>query len=168
YSPTSPISVIVLGTGNELITPGEPLQDAQVYDSNSYAVEQALYELGLWKIHRRTLTDDSKRIEGFIRDTLPQQHILISIGGVSVGDKDLMRGVFMALGVKPYVEQVSIKPGKPFFFGMLDEKLVFGLPGNPVSALVCFYLFVRPAVLKMRGIHVRDDTIYATLKGEIR
>jgi len=167
YRPTSPIAVMVLGTGNELGAQGEALKDGQVYDSNSHAIEQALYELGLGKIHRSTLPDDSKAIERLLKAMLPQQDIVISIGGVSVGDKDLVRDVFARVGVKSFVYRVSIKPGKPFFFGKLDDKLVFGLPGNPVSALVCFYLFVRPAVLKMRGAPFEEPRVHATLKGSI-
>src|SRR6202011_5741434 len=81
-----------------------------------------------------------------------QSPVLVLSGGVSAGKLDLVPGVLQYLGVKPHFHHVSLKPGKPVFFGTRGATLVFGLPGNPVSAFVCFELFVRPAIRVLRGL----------------
>jgi molybdopterin molybdotransferase len=80
-----------------------------------------------------------------------RSHVLVLSGGVSAGKLDLVPGILQELGVQAHFHQVAIKPGKPVFFGTRDTTLVFGLPGNPVSSLVCFELFVRPAIRHLRG-----------------
>jgi molybdopterin molybdotransferase len=143
-------SVSIGTTGDELIKPGDKLRPGGIYNSNEGALFQAARGLGIqprvW--HAK---DDPAAIRSSIESSLEQSDVLITCGGVSVGEHDYLKQVFRELGVTERFWSVAIKPGKPVFFGTAGEKLVFGLPGNPVSALVTFQLFVRPALLKMMG-----------------
>ncbi|HSI73698.1 MAG TPA: gephyrin-like molybdotransferase Glp [Fimbriimonas sp.] len=144
-------SVAVIGTGSELVSPGQSLGPAQVYESNTYGVQAALLAMGIASTRTRVLDDEGETVAAFEK-ALSDADVLIVCGGVSVGAYDLVRPALSRLGFEERVWRVRIKPGKPFYFGTRsDDKLVFGLPGNPVSALVVFALLVRPALLKMLG-----------------
>src|SRR5207237_4620452 len=95
--------------------------------------------------------DDSTGLRDRIGEAIARNDVVILAGGVSVGKFDLVPGVLQELGVVPHVRQVRMKPGKPLLFGTRGDTLVFGLPGNPVSAFVCFELFVRPALRVLAG-----------------
>ena len=95
--------------------------------------------------------DDPERMEEALRSALPESDVLLVSGGVSVGDFDYTKTLLEKLGWKEVFWRVAIKPGKPLLFGLYREKLVFGLPGNPISVLVCLEEFVRPALEKLRG-----------------
>jgi molybdopterin molybdotransferase len=95
-----------------------------------------------------------------LTDALACADVVITSGGVSVGEHDLVRGVGAALGVQERFWRVALRPGKPVYFGVRDATLVFGLPGNPVSALVCFELFVRPALARMLGAPVSGPEFF--------
>jgi molybdopterin molybdotransferase len=140
----------VLATGSELRSPGEPLEPGQIYESNGLILVAQLESAGAEVERLPVVADD----EGAHRDAIGQgleADVLVTTGGVSVGPHDLVRSVEAELGVEEVFWGVSIKPGKPISFGVGGECLVFGLPGNPVSALVGFELFVRPAVLALQG-----------------
>ena len=142
--------VAVLSTGDELVEPGQPLQPGQIYNSNSYALAAQVAEAGGIVTHRLHARDtpDSLR-EAF--DACAGADVLLSSGGVSVGDYDFVKAVFAERGTLDFW-RVSIRPGKPLAFGRWGDRLFFGLPGNPVSSMVTFELFVRPALRRLRGL----------------
>jgi molybdopterin molybdotransferase len=140
----------VLSTGSELRAPGEPLEPGQIYESNALLLAAQLDSAGAEVTRLDPVADD----EDAHRDALTlglQADVLVTSGGVSVGPHDLVRKVEAELGVEEVFWGVSVKPGKPISFGVLRGRLVFGLPGNPVSVLVGFELFVRPALLALQG-----------------
>ncbi len=143
--------VALLITGSELVAPGRPIEEGQIYDSNRYALTAALGELGLEDITTRTILDDQTAIQLEIEAALKNADVVITSGGASVGDVDYVKPAILALGGTIHFDKVAIKPGKPTVFSTVFGKPVFGLPGNPVSALVTYLLFVRPALLKMLG-----------------
>jgi molybdopterin molybdotransferase len=142
--------VAILATGSELVRPGVPLRDGQIYESNSLMLAASLAAVGC-DIELLPLVADDERAH---RDALArglQADVLVTSGGVSVGPHDLVRSIEAELGVEEIFWRVAIKPGKPVSFGVRDATLVFGLPGNPVSSLVGCELFVKPALRALQG-----------------
>jgi molybdopterin molybdotransferase len=168
----------VISTGDELVKPGEELQAGQIYDSNSALLSALLHGCGVSAATVEHCRDDRQSLGNAIKRGI-KNHVLIISGGVSVGEHDLVKEALCDLGAKIEIWRVAVKPGKPFLFGRVEqdtpspksspsrrerrtrsagegfvsgsECLVFGLPGNPVSAFVTFLQFVRPAVLRMMG-----------------
>ncbi len=160
--------IAVLITGSELVEPGLPLSEAQIYDSNRFALGAALSELGIDLVTTHTCQDDQAAIRLQIGSALREADIVITSGGASVGDVDYIKTAILELGGTIYFDKVAIKPGKPTVFATVTGKPVFGLPGNPVSALVTYLLFVKPALLKMLGDvsesnHLRSAILNGTL-----
>jgi molybdopterin molybdotransferase len=144
------VCAAIISTGDELANPGEKLQPGQIYDSNSTLLQGLLQRAGAIVALTQQCKDDADSLrKAFEAGT--RSEIIIVTGGVSVGERDLVQAALRNLGAKIDIWRVAIKPGKPFLFGQLRNSLVFGLPGNPVSAFVTFLQFVRPAVLKMMG-----------------
>ncbi len=143
-------SVAILSTGDELVEPGLPLAPGQIRNSNASLlyglVQQAYAEPQYLGIACDTIDSLKPLIEAGLQDD-----VLLITGGVSAGKVDLVPEVLQQLGVNPIFHKVALKPGKPLFFGTLGTKLIFGLPGNPVSGLVNFHLFVMPALRKLMG-----------------
>jgi molybdopterin molybdotransferase len=147
--------VVVLSTGTELVEPGErDLSPGEIYDSNSYAIMAQAHEVGARARRVGAASDEAGTIRDAVAEALRTADVVVTSGGVSVGEKDLVKGTMIELGVEQVFWGVKFKPGKPLFFGVRDGASVFGLPGNPVSAMVCFELFVRPALVRMMG---RED-----------
>ncbi|MDX6411645.1 MAG: molybdopterin molybdotransferase [Gaiellaceae bacterium] len=142
--------VVVLTTGSELRRPGEPLGPGQIYEANGAMLGAALASTGAVVIPLAAVADDEDAHRAALERGL-EADVLVTSGGVSVGPHDLVRRVEAELGVDEVFWRVALKPGKPVSFGVRGSTLVFGLPGNPVSSLVCFELFVRPAVLALQG-----------------
>lgn len=142
--------VAVLATGSELRAPGETLDHGQIYESNRVMLAAALERAGAVVEQLPAVADDEAAHRDAIARGL-EADVLVTSGGVSVGPHDLVRGVQAALGVEEVFWGVAVKPGKPLAFGVRGSTLVFGLPGNPVSALVGALLFVVPAVLALQG-----------------
>ncbi len=140
----------VLATGTELRRPGEPLEPGEVYEANGLILKTQLRSAGASVERLAAVADDEDAHREAIARGL-EHDLLVTSGGVSVGPHDLVRATEAALGVEEVFWRVAVKPGKPVSFGVRDETLVFGLPGNPVSSLVAFELFVRPAVLALQG-----------------
>jgi molybdopterin molybdotransferase len=140
----------VLSTGTELRSPGEPLGPGQIYESNGVMLAAALRSCGAEVVSLAPASDDEAAHRAALEQGLAAD-VLVTSGGVSVGPHDLVRGIEAELGVEEVFWRVAVKPGKPISFGVRGDTLVFGLPGNPVSSLVCFELFVRPAVLALQG-----------------
>jgi molybdopterin molybdotransferase len=143
-------SVAVLTTGSELRHPGEQLSEGQIYDANGPMMTAALLTSGAGVEHIPTAADTREAHTTALARAL-EHDVVISSGGVSVGTHDLVRGVGRELGVTEVFWRIALRPGKPLTFGVRGTTLVFGLPGNPVSSLVCFELFVRPALLALQG-----------------
>jgi molybdopterin molybdotransferase len=140
----------VVTTGTELRPPGEPLSPGQIYDSNGPMLEAELRAAGADVRRVPTVEDDPDAHRRTLEHAL-EADLVVTTGGVSVGPHDLVRRVEAELGVEEVFWRVAVKPGKPISFGVRGATLVFGLPGNPVSALVGFELFVRPAVAALQG-----------------
>ena len=143
-------SVAVLTTGSELRRPGEQLSDGEIYDANGPMMTAALLTSGSRVEHIPAAADTEDAHRAALTQAL-EHDVVISSGGVSVGPHDLVRSVGRELGVSEVFWRIALRPGKPLAFGVRGSTLVFGLPGNPVSSLVCFELFVRPALLAMQG-----------------
>ncbi|MDP4198818.1 MAG: molybdopterin molybdotransferase MoeA [Bacteroidota bacterium] len=149
--------VSIITTGNELRTPGSSLQHGEIWDSNSIALQGALQALGITSIRMHHVADHLASTTRAIRTALERSDIVIVSGGVSVGERDYVREACTSNGVREIFWRVSMKPGKPIYFGTARRagktKYIFGLPGNPVSVMVTYQLFVRPAILQMMGHH---------------
>jgi molybdopterin molybdotransferase len=147
--------VVVLSTGTELVEPGtRDLAPGEIFDSNSYAIVAQSREAGADASRLYAASDDAQTLRAAIEEALETADVVVTSGGVSVGEKDLVKSTLLDLGVEQVFWGVKFKPGKPLFYGKRDETRFFGLPGNPVSAMVCFDLFVRPALMGMMG---RED-----------
>jgi molybdopterin molybdotransferase len=142
--------VAILSTGNELADLGEEPGPGQIPNSNSYSLMAQALEAGAIPINLGIARDELAAIERRVQSAR-QADVLLSSAGVSVGEFDLVREALGRSGAELHLWQVSMRPGKPITFGSLGRTLVFGLPGNPVSAMVTFELFVRPALLRMSG-----------------
>ena len=142
--------VAVVSTGDELTPLGEPLAAGKIRDSNRYGICAQIEEAGCDPVDMGIARDDEAETERKFRQALDGADALITSGGVSVGEFDVVKAVLSKLGEINFW-RVAMKPGKPQAYGIADGKPIFGLPGNPVSSLVVFELFVRPALLKMAG-----------------
>jgi molybdopterin molybdotransferase len=148
--------VTVLVTGDELVEPGRPLGPGQIRDSNAYALAAQATRAGARVVGRRIVRDDRDATEAAFAAALAEADVVIGSGGVSVGPHDHVKPALKALGVEELFWGVKLKPGKPTWFGRAthgdaDGALVFGLPGNPVSAMITFHLFARPALRALAG-----------------
>ena len=154
--------VAVLATGDELVEPGEPLGPGQIRNSNTRAMRAQALAAGADVVLERTVPDDYEDTRLALEGALEADVVCVS-GGVSVGPHDHVKPALLELGVKERFWRVALKPGKPTWFGVKDETLVFGLPGNPVSAMVTFHLFARPALRLMQGATAGDTRVSAVL-----
>jgi molybdopterin molybdotransferase len=141
----------VLATGTELRRPGETLEHGQIYEANTALLAVQLRSAGAEVELLEAVEDDEAAHRAALEAGLGGD-VLVTSGGVSVGPHDLVRSVGADLGVEEVFWGVAVKPGKPLWFGVRDTTLVFGLPGNPVSSLVGFEIFVRPALLALQGV----------------
>lgn len=178
--------VAILGSGDELIPPGEPLAPGQIHDSNTYALSALVREAGATPTHVARLPDDSEATHQALNAALtPELHqilspvegkfdavrvpdVVIVAGGVSVGRHDHVKRAMAELGVEERFWRVAMRPGGPTWFGVLPREggrpvLVFGLPGNPVSAMVTFHLFARSAIRDLTGLDPRSGRTRAAL-----
>lgn len=138
------VSVIV--TGNELKSAGEILEDGEIYESNSNALISALKSQGIIDVEVRKAEDSPEIVRIEVEHALKNSDVVLITGGVSVGELDYTTRVLNELGVESKFHGVAQRPGKPLYFGIAGEKIVFGLPGNPASVLSCFYIYVIPAL----------------------
>jgi molybdopterin molybdotransferase len=140
----------VLATGSELRRPGEELGPGQIYEADGVILASQLASAGAEVERLESIADDDSAHRAALEAGL-ERDVLVSSGGVSVGPHDLVRSIGQELGVEEVLWRVAVKPGKPLWFGVRGSTLVFGVPGNPVSTLVCFELFVRPAIRALQG-----------------
>jgi gephyrin len=142
--------VSVLSTGDELVEPGDPVGPGQIRDSNRFSLVTALKGAGADVIWSGKGPDERGALERVMRERIAESDIVVTSGGVSMGELDLIKAILGDLATV-YFRRVFMKPGKPLNFATAGETLLFGLPGNPVSALVSFELFIRPALAVMAG-----------------
>ena len=166
--------VAVLATGDELVSDGSPLELGQIRESNLTMLRQLLADAGCAVEDLGVVRDDEALLEGVLRDAAQRCDAIVTSGGVSMGDFDVVKAVLSRIADMQWM-QVAIKPAKPFAFGTLDGGAdrhvpVFGLPGNPVSSIVSFEMFARPALRRMMG-HERDllrPVVRAVLDAPVR
>jgi molybdopterin molybdotransferase len=145
-------AIMVVSTGDELVEPGDPIADYQVRRSNAYAVAATLRQRGFGRIGDDHLQDDEAMMRERLRLHLTTHEVLVLSGGVSMGKFDLVPRVLMSLGVREVFHKIAQRPGKPMWFGIGPQgQAVFGLPGNPVSTLVCLIRYVIPAIAAAMG-----------------
>lgn len=154
------LRVAFFSTGDELRSIGETLNDGAIYDSNRYTLHGMLERMGTDIIDMGVIKDDLEALEDAFSIAAANADVLITSGGVSVGEADYIKEILAKLG-KVDFWKVAIKPGRPLAFGHVGNAVFFGLPGNPVSVMVTFYEFVQPALRKMIG---EDDAGVLTLK----
>ncbi|MEM8504795.1 MAG: gephyrin-like molybdotransferase Glp [Cyanobacteria bacterium P01_D01_bin.1] len=157
--------VAILSTGSELVRPDQPLRSGRIVDSNQYALTALVAKTGAVPIPLGIVPDDREQVKAAIASAVDQADIVLSTGGVSVGDYDYVDQVLGELGATLHIRTVAVKPGKPLTVATFDElelskpelgepegsRLYFGLPGNPASAMVGFWRFVEPAIAKLSG-----------------
>lgn len=160
--------VAVIATGDELVSPSEQPGPGQIRNSNAYSLAAQARGVGVPVTNLGVATDDRTSLSDLIEKGL-EQDLLILSGGVSMGLRDLVKEVLAAFKVKIQFDKIALKPGKPTVFGIApDGTPVFGLPGNPVSTMVTFELFVRPALAKMAGTNRPGRPyLHAVLKGPL-
>jgi molybdopterin molybdotransferase len=138
---------MVISTGNELVEPGEPIESWQLRRSNAYGLVAALRRRGFLRVADDHLPDDAELLRARLKQHLHSYDVLVLSGGVSMGKFDLVPAALAACGVKQVFHKVAQRPGKPFWFGVAPTgAIVFALPGNPVSTLVCLARYVMPAM----------------------
>ncbi len=158
---------LVVATGDELVAPGVPLKPGQVYESNSVATLALLAALGAEAVDGGTVRDDPAALHALLRDAAEYDFIVTS-GGASVGDHDVVKQVFAEIGEIDFW-RARIKPGKPIAFGHVGTRAhFFALPGNPVSSLVTFKLFVEPALIAWHGGALATIYLPATATADFR
>jgi len=152
--------VAILSTGNELATPDQPLQPGQIVDSNQYALAALVAQTGAEPLQMDIVPDQKQALKSAIATAVQTSDVVLSSGGVSVGDYDYVEQILASLKAEIHIRAVAVKPGKPLTVATLPASdasnprpvLYFGLPGNPASALVSFWRFVQPALKKLSGL----------------
>jgi molybdopterin molybdotransferase len=143
--------IAILSTGSELVAPDQPLHPGQIVDSNQYALAALIASAGAEPILLGIVPDQPEALKQAIATALQSADMVLSSGGVSVGDYDYVDRILAELGATIHIRAVAVKPGKPLTVATFQNALYFGLPGNPVSALVTFWRFVLPAIKKLSG-----------------
>lgn len=160
--------VAILSTGDELEGLNDPFDANKIPDSNSYALMAQVQALGIQPVLLGIARDKPEELRRYLQDGLKYDALLVS-GGTSVGVHDYVRPTLEALGVQMKFWRVEMKPGHPMAFGVKDSAFVFGLPGNPVSSMVCFEEFVLPALRRMMGhTRIHRRTLEARLTHEVK
>lgn len=144
------LRVAFFSTGDELRTIGEPLGPGDIYDSNRYTLHGMLRRLGVEMVDLGVIPDSREAVRKAFDDAADEADVVVSTGGVSVGDADYVTELLAELGTVDFWK-IAMKPGRPLTFGRLKNAHFFGLPGNPVSVMVTFYQFVQPALRRLRG-----------------
>lgn len=157
------LRVAILSTGNELVEPGRPLGPGQIYNSNRYMLAGMLEDLGMTVVDMGIVPDDPEGTRRLLSQAAEAADVVLSTGGVSVGEEDHVKGAVEALG-QLQLWKLAIKPGKPLAYGRVAGKPFFGLPGNPSSVFVTFTVIARPYLLRMQGLKsdIRLTEIQAT------
>ncbi len=142
--------VHLLVTGDELVAAGTPLRPGQIYESNTTTLKMAFQQFGI-QVTCSTVKDNYEETRTHIQSLLSEYDLLITSGGISVGDYDFVGKALTEIGVEEKFYKVKQKPGKPLYFGQFHNTSIFALPGNPAAALTCFYIYIVPALYSMLG-----------------
>ncbi len=162
------LRVCFFSTGDELRTVGSQLEKGEIYDSNRYTLFAMLKRLDVEVTDLGIVGDQPESLKAAFETAASNHDVVITSGGVSVGEADYSKSVFEAVG-KINFWKIAMKPGRPLAFGSIGEKLYFGLPGNPVSVMTTFYIFVQPALKKMSGENEHKPLeVKATTLGDLR
>jgi molybdopterin molybdotransferase len=145
------LRVAFFSTGDELASIGRPLAPGEVYDSNRYTIHAALTRLGVELIDMGVVRDDPVALERTFREAAVQADVVLTTGGVSVGEADYVKEMVTLLGNVTFWK-INIKPGRPMAFGRIHDAWLFGLPGNPVAVMVTFYQIAIDGLLKLMGL----------------
>jgi len=145
------LKVAIFFTGDEIVSPGQPLKPGQIYNSNRYTLHGLLQALGCEIVDLGIVPDTLEATVDVLKKSVSGTDMVITSGGVSVGEEDYVRIALEKLG-ELSMWRIAMKPGKPVAFGKVDKTLFMGLPGNPVSVFVTFLLFARPLILKLQGV----------------
>jgi molybdopterin molybdotransferase len=160
--------VAVLTTGDELVAPDEPVTPGKIRNSNLYSISAQVRACGGEPLPLGVARDTADELEAKIRRGIADADMLLTSGGVSVGDYDVVKTVLARMG-EILFWRVKMRPGSPVTFGRIQGKPVFGLPGNPSASMVAFEQFVRPAILKMSGrARLRRRQVEATLEEGVK
>jgi molybdopterin molybdotransferase len=149
------LRVAFFSTGDELVSIGTPLAQGQVYDSNRYTLHGMLAGLGVEIIDMGVVRDDPQKLEAAFAAAAAKADVIITTGGVSVGEADFVKQLMARLG-EVLFWKIAMRPGRPMAFGRIGKAFLFGLPGNPVAVMVTFHQFVRSALLVLAG---RKDSV---------
>jgi molybdopterin molybdotransferase len=161
-------TVSIISTGNELADIGEEIQIGQIRNVNAYTLYSEVKKLNALPVYIGITRDTLKDTKAVFLKAL-ESDVVISTGGVSTGKYDLVKEIYPDLNIEIQFEWVNVKPGRPFTFGKRDNKLIFGLPGNPVPTLTSFIQFVRPALLRLMGAkRIKKPIVNATLEEDIK
>jgi molybdopterin molybdotransferase len=161
-----PVVGIVV-TGSELVDPGSPLKEGQIYDSNSYSLSAQAQQMGL-EIHNAGIVSDNiNRIQRVFEKLWQPCDVVIFSGGVSEGDYDFVPGILKNTGFELHFDKVAVKPGKPTVFATRKHDVVFGAPGNPVSTIVIFEIFIKPFLYRMMGHEFKPVYKQGILKNDL-
>jgi molybdopterin molybdotransferase len=163
--------VAIFSTGDELVTPEQPLKPGQIVDSNQYALASFVTSNGGIPKKLGIIPDDRQKLKTAIASAIKSADLVLSTGGVSVGDYDYVEQILTELGGEIHISSVAIKPGKPLTVAKFSNNcLYFGIPGNPVSALVSCWRFVQPALKKLSGLKDNWQPIFikARSRNELR
>ena len=151
--------VAFFSTGDELASVGEPLEPGMIYDSNRYSLHGMLSRLPVDIIDLGVVPDNPESMREALRDASTKADLIISTGGVSVGDADYIKPALADLGTTEFWK-IAIKPGRPLTFGQIDASIFMGLPGNPVAVMVTFNQFVAPAIEALSGAPMRPPMLF--------
>ena len=149
-----PLKIAILSTGDELVEPGEPLGAGKIYNSNRAMLSALIQQLGMQVVDIGKVADTLEATQQALQEAAQSADLIISTGGVSVGEEDHIKSAVDALG-ELHMWRIKVKPGKPLAYGRVLGKPIFGLPGNPASALITFSLFARPYLVKLQGGNVQ-------------
>ena len=144
------LKVALVSTGDEIVRPGNPIEPGQVYDSNHYLLHALLHCVDAEAVDLGVLKDKPDAIRAAIKEAAATHDAILTTGGASKGEEDHLVAALDALGTR-HMWQLAIKPGRPMNFGQIGDCIMLGLPGNPVAAMVCFLLYVRPVLVAMSG-----------------
>jgi len=155
-----PVRVALFSTGDELVMPGEPLKPGAIYNSNRYTLRGLLQSLGCEVVDLGIVPDQLEATRAALREAATQADLILTSGGVSVGEEDHLRPAVQAEGQLD-LWQIALKPGKPLAYGRVQDAHFIGLPGNPVSSFVTFLMLVRPFIARLLGSQAVEPRRYA-------